>query len=329
MYLAAPTGLQAVDDGRRVADSVELTWLPPVSPHPVDGYRVLREGTVIPIAIVSEPSAVVSLQADQAQEFYVVAQYDAGVGDPSDPVQLDYEVPTLDPVEPKIGYQGEELFVDVGGQSLYLLQGQSSVDLGPDIEVLDLDVRDVARAVVHVQIAADAAIGPVDLTVDGPMGRFVFNAAFDVRNGADAPSIRDLTPKAIGQGEEATLTLDATVDFAAPPAIGTDEDLLVTGPVEVDGHTVTVPIAASTRARVGLHTLTIDDGERLYTADLQVDERLSHLKNGCCSTFPCAGARLAVAVAAGASMARTASRTTSLGPMTRRAGGRLRRTTWP
>jgi hypothetical protein len=286
VFLAAPENLAAVGDGRAVADQVELAWDPPVSPHEVLGYSVYREGTATPLVEVDSPDAVVPLAADAPQTFTVTARYDVGEGDASDPLTLDYEVPALDVVDPDRGYQGDELYVAIEGRSLYLLQGASTVDLGPDVEVLGLDVRDVGRAVAHLRIADGAALGPVDLVVDGPSGSYAFPAAFDVLDGADAPAIRSVDPEAVGQGETVDLDLTATVDFAGPVTVTTDGDLLVTGAVTTDRDQARVSIAASTRARVGVHTLTLDDGQRLYTADLQVDERLSHLTNGCCSTSP-------------------------------------------
>jgi hypothetical protein len=210
VFLAAPSGLTAVGGGRTVADEVTLMWAPPVSPHPVQRYQVHREGTVLPIAVVDDTVATVPLLADQPQTYWVDAEYDAGVGDPSEPLALSWEVPVLDEVEPSVGYQGDELFVQLAASSLYLLQGTSTVDFGPGIEVLDLDVRDATFATAHLAIARDAATGGADVTIDGPVGRFVFPSRFGVRDGSDAPRTAASTPPP-SAGEAETVELESTL----------------------------------------------------------------------------------------------------------------------
>ncbi|MEQ1572549.1 MAG: hypothetical protein ABMA64_43415, partial [Myxococcota bacterium] len=282
VFLAAPTGLRAEPPERGVASEVALTWDPPSTPHGVSGYQVFREGVVLPVAVTSGPSASVALAAGQPQVFQVAAVYDAGLGDRSEPLSLDLEVPVLDPIEPAIGYQGDALTLRLSGRSLYLAQDAVDVTFDrSDLEVTAIDVRDVSTAYVSVEIADDAETGPVDVTLDGPAGTFVFASRFDVRDGSDAPRIVSITPDEVSQGATATLAIEASVAFAGPPAVWVDEDLLVTGPVEWQGDAFTVPIAVAAGASPGPHPVSVDDGQRLYTTTLTVTERRTVVRDGC------------------------------------------------
>jgi hypothetical protein len=278
VYLAAPTGLVAdLPEGRPVATSVELDWLPPDTPHPVLGYQVRREDVLIPVATVDGPPVEIPLEGDSPQRFYVTATYAEGAGDPSEILELDIEVPTLQLVEPEVAYQGEELYVRLQGQALFLLQSEATLSLGPEIEVLTLEVRDANTATARVRVSETAAPGPVDLV----LGEFLFEDRFTIRNGADAPHLSRIEPGSLTQGETQLIEIEATELFAAVPTIGTDEELLVTSAVSVEGSVARFELAAAPRATPGPHTLSVDDGERLYTVDIEVDEARAQVQGGC------------------------------------------------
>jgi hypothetical protein len=287
VYLAAPTDLSGPTGEHEVADRVSLEWQPPVSPHPVLSYRVEQEGSAN-ATLASGASAVVGLAPGDSQRFTVTAVYEAGLGDPSEPLQLDVEVPTLRAVEPDTSFQGDELYVRVSGASLYLAEG-AALDLGPDVTVEDVDVIDVETLVARVAISPGAREGAVPVTVDGSRGRFTFPGAFSIRDGADAPRIRRVTPDALRQGDEVVVEIEATVPFAAVPRVTSDEDLVVVSDVvleedpeaAVGGRVARFTLAADTRARLGVHTLEIDDGARPYTVDVQVDEYQAPVQKGC------------------------------------------------
>lgn len=286
VFLAAPTHLSALAVGDRpVATSAVLSWDPPESPHPVIGYEVRREDTAFPVAAVDTPPAIVSLGGEAPQRFTVSALYgDVGgaLGDPSEVLELDIEVPELS-LDPPIAYQGEELYIKIVGQSLYLLQSTAIVSLGPDIDLLDLDVRDTNMATARVKIGMDAATGTVDLVLGSSAGTLVFPDRFTILSGDDAPRIERIDPAFIRQGEERWFEVEATELFAALPAIGTDDDMVVTSAVAVEGQVARFELAVAARARLGAHTLSIDDGDRLYTVELQVDEAVAHVQHGCAS----------------------------------------------
>lgn len=300
VFLAAPTDLVASDlPARAVANEVYLSWTPPVSPHPVLRYVVTERG-VEPLEF-DDAEALWALQPDTAQTFEVRALYDVGLGDPSEALQLSVEVPELVSLQPDQVFAGETAWVAVQGRSLYLLDGVGGMDLGPGTVVREWSVSDVDSARALVEIAPDAAVGTRHVRVEGTQGAFGYADAFRVGDPADAPRIVAVSPATLVQGVEATLVLTASVPFAADG--GTEvlldggDDLVSTGPVMLQGNTATVDVAVSTRARPGVRTLLLDDGQRLWTAELEVSEYVSPPQRSC-SAVPHGPATLSLGGAA-------------------------------
>lgn len=292
VFLAAPSDLAAIlPEGRGVASSVALTWEPPDSPHPVLEYEIYRELLPDPVAIVSAPPATVDLSGGEPLEFYVVARYsdaDGARGDPSETLSLDIEVPELH-LEPEVAYQGDELYLRITGSSLYLLQSEATLDLGSDVEVISLDVRDVSAMTALVRISEDAQTGPTSAVIGTSVGELSFPDRFTVRSGSEAPRIDRITPPSLRQGETRFVEIESTVPFAAIPSVATDDDLIVTSTLSVEGDILRFDLAAAPRAHVGPHTLSIDDGERLYTVEIEVEEYKAQVKDGCAHTPPARG----------------------------------------
>ncbi|MEZ4238844.1 MAG: hypothetical protein R3F59_22360 [Myxococcota bacterium] len=334
VFLAAPTDLVGPAVPHLVATDVLLEWTPPDTPHTVLGYRVHRTLALGPVAEVTVPRARVAVA--EPQEYWVEALYDAGPGDPSAALVLDAEIPRLLSVQPDVAFQGQQLYVHLQGASLYLLDGVAALDFGPDVDVIDLDVLDADTAVARVEIAPDAAVGAAPLELTGTAGAFSFPDRFSIRDGSDAPHIVRVTPALVKQGDQVTVELEATEPFAGPARVQVDDDLVVTGDVEVDGAVVRFDLAVSGASRLGLHSLAVDDGVHLYTADLDVDETVTPLPSGCqgCSGGGPGGGWLALGLVAllrrqGRKSSSRWRRTTRQGPVVRRAGGRLRRSTVP
>ncbi|MCB9688882.1 MAG: hypothetical protein H6735_27825 [Alphaproteobacteria bacterium] len=312
VFLAAPTDLAADLPARPVTQWLPLSWTTPVSPHAVARYELVQDGTRT--TSTAATAVTVPAEAELDGRFVVRAVYDIDgtevAGDDSAQLDLTYEVPAIDPLDPEQVWQGDQVRLRVEGVSLYLVQGASTLACGEGIDVLLTDIVDAGTAEVLVQVDEEAALGPRDLTVDGPVGRFVFEDALTVGDDLDAPRIARVEPASLPQGAEAPIELQATVPFAGPVTVTVDEDLLVTSEPEVDGDLATVSLAASTFARVGAHTLVLDDGRRLWSTTIFVEEVVLGLPEGCGG---CASTRPGVAVgwlAAGLSAAagRRASR---------------------
>lgn len=286
VYLAAPTELTGPSSSRLVASSALLSWTAPVSPHAVRAYHVVEEGREAEAVEVTRTSALMPLVPEGSQVFAVTAEYDAGQGDPSEPLLLDAEVPELLELLPASAFQGDEVWVELQGASLYLLDGVSTVRLGAGVDVLETTVHDVGSATLRVAVGADAEVGPRALEVVGTQGTFVFEDAFDVRSGADGPRITSLLPSGLLQGQQVDFEARASEPFAGPVRVDVGEDLTVVGEVGTDGATARFTLAARGGSRLGPHTVVLDDGARLWTVDVDVDEFVYQAQRNCSTGAP-------------------------------------------
>lgn len=290
VFLPAPTDLRMAVDGRVVGDEIALAWTPPVSTHTVLSYRIepLDGAATEGPWVVFDTSATIPLLRAGARTFDVRAVFDVGVGDPSEPLTVSAEVPELVAVWPGAAFQGDTLRVRVLGHDLYLAQADAALDLGAGIAVHDLEVIDVDEAVAVLAIAPDAATGERDLVIASTWGSFLTERAFNVIAGADAPRIVSVEPETVRQGATVTVTIVASQILAGDVAVDPGDGLLVVRDPIVEGDTVEVDLVVSGDATPGLHTLILDDGARLWTADLVVDERVFAAQTGCggCSGTP-------------------------------------------
>lgn len=288
VFLAPPTKLEGEGPSlRNVGDHVTLTWSAPLSPHTVLGYWVVREGETDPLVQSTDAEATVPLEPDVPQRFQVYAVYDVGLSDPSTALALDIEVPALDLVAPSSGLPGQDVVVRLEGRSLYLLEGATSVDLGADTEVVLIDVVDVGEAVVTAHVVHGAVPGPRDVTLSTPVGTFLFDDAFTIVDPAAAPGLSAFTPDTLTQGETGAFVAEG---IAGPDVLITvDEDLTVVGAPSVNGDSVSFTLRASDTARLGAHTIGVDDGVQLYVVEVEVLDNRSSLRTGC-ATAPAASA---------------------------------------
>lgn len=286
VFLAAPTDLASTSlNLRPVADHVQLSWTAPVSPHPIEAYRVVREGSLDPLVETTKTSATVPLEPGDPQRFQVLAEYDVGLSDPSAVLDLDIEVPTLDLLDPASAAPGADVLVHLTGGSLYLA-ATTTVDFGSDIEILDVDVMDVGEAVLTVHVVHGATPGPRDLTVSGAAGTFRFPGVFWIEDPADAPQILAVDPGSVARGDTAEVVVRASVPFSGDVRLLADGDLRLGAPM-VDGDVLTFSLTARADGRTGGHTLAIDDGDRLYTVPFEVTEPGTAFTS--CSTAPAPG----------------------------------------
>lgn len=284
VFLAAPTALRGPDGPHGVSQAVTLTWEPPVSPWPVTTYEVrdLGSGTT---HTTGATGLTLDLMPGAEQRFEVRAIYDtpfgARAGDPSVPVDLAIEVPEIASLDPVSAFPGESLYVELTGRSLYLLEGVSSVRVLPDLTVGSLEVRDVDRATLLLEVPADAPPSLRDVEISSPRGVFRFDAVFGITDGALAPRILRVEPDSLVQGGEATVRFTSSRAFGESVTVLLDDDLLQVGEPSVSGDQVEVPIVAIGRARPGPHAVILDDGTRLYSADLTVTEYRIPTRSGC------------------------------------------------
>lgn len=282
VFLPAPTDLRSTATGRVVDDRIELTWTPPVSIHAVQAYRI--EAVDLPSDgpwVLFDTVGDVALTPDGARSFQVRAVFDVGVGEPSDPVTISAEVPELLAVWPPAAWPGDAVRVRVAGANLFLTQDTVMAGFGEGVRVDDIEVVDVDHATVLVAIDPEAVPGPRDLVLGGAYGSFDFVGRFDVLDGDDAPRILSIEPDHIEQGETRTVAITASQTFFGELVVDPGEGLLLVSDPVVDGDVARIELFASGDASPGPRTLVLDDGSRLWTADLVVEERRYTVQTGC------------------------------------------------
>lgn len=274
VFLPAPLDLSGPTQPHTVARSITLDWEPPPTALPVEGYVLEELGSG---ATFDSAGTTASVLVDPSWEqvFQVRAVYDGVLGDPSEALTLDVEVPELFEVRPDSVYPGEKVYLSLEGQSLYLLQGASSLSFGtgaPEIEVLDWTVLDVDRARALVEVPLSAEAGPREVVLTGTRGTFRFPERLQVRDAGEAPRITRVEPDQVEQGEQVEIEIHASRPFGTPVEVTLDEELVLGGDPQVDGDKLTISVAALGDARSGAHTLVIDDGTRAYDVEIEVTE---------------------------------------------------------
>lgn len=271
--LARPGAPQAIlGGGRAVAQRVSLTWEPPASRHPVLGYALqLHAGTERGPVNVDAPPAWVTLDPDHPAVASVAARYEIGVSEPSASSPLAVEVPALLGLSPAKAWPGERIWVTLTGRSLYMLDGHTRVAVS-GVVVEAVEVRHADEARLAVRVVEGTAPGPRSVVVSGAHGTATFDDAFLVAPPEDRPTITAVTPDAVRQGTQATVTVRASAPFARAPVVfapATDA-AFVASVNGWSGDTVTLTVAASPASPPGETTIVLDDGERLWTVPVEV-----------------------------------------------------------
>jgi hypothetical protein len=279
VFLAAP-GAPVRLDTQRVGQSVELRWDPPVSPHAVLGYFLWQEGASVAWAVESSEATLV-LDPDLPTAVFVVAEYDVGTGDQSPTTSIEIAVPSLVELRPQAVFPGDHVRLTLDTRDLYMVAGEVTVSLGEGVRVDLVSVEDVGRAVLDVVVDGAAFPGERLLEVSGPQGDGVFEAALVVGAAADAPQVVSVSPKTLTQGRESIVTVTASVAFAGPVTIDAGEYMQLTSAPVTVGSTVVVGLTPSTRAPLGENQLVIDDGLRLWTTSLVVEDYVIPVQSGC------------------------------------------------
>jgi len=304
IFLAAPENLQADVPERFVGQAVPLAWEPPVSPNAVLDYEVRAvlgspgcdETGAAPVS-TSAPEAVWPLSGEAISCVEVVARYDVGggvFGEPSAPLTLGIEVPLLQSLSPERGYAGSVQWVDLVGTSLYLDPARPP-ELGPGATVTQWQVLDAHHGRLQLALDANLPTGSLDLQLTGLYGEASFPEAFEVDDASDAPRILSVTPSSVTQGDDVELVVVASDPWGTEISVDGGADVFTTAPAvrgpapsgtptngtDASNTRLVVPLSISTRARLGERTILIDDGVRLWTVPLTVEEYRAPIRQRC------------------------------------------------
>lgn len=280
VFLGAPTALTRLDEAR-VAQSISLSWVPPISAHDILEYEVWQEGQE-PHRVWAPPAVLpLAPGGEESPRVQVRAIYTQGYGDSSEPLDVEVEVPVLASVLPGVLWPDERVRLSVEGQSLYALDQATEVSLGEDVTVESVTVRDVNRLDLVVKVSATAEEGDLTLVLDGPQGHFVFPGAVQIGDADLSPPGLTLHPERVAQGAEEWLELEFGQQVEGAVQVIAEGGLYV-GPVEpLTDHAVRVRLSVAPDASVGAHTVQVTDGNRWWTHDLHVVEVTYTTSSGC------------------------------------------------
>ncbi len=278
-FLGTPGAPQRVDSSR-VAQEVGLRWDAPESPHPVLDYRLWQVGSTTPL-VVHRADATLPLVPGLPPSVFVTARYAEGESDPSPVTDLGLSIPSLQGVSPALTWPGERVRVAVDVRDLYLADGLTTATLGAGVSVEAVSVDSVTRMHLDVAVSEQAAPGPRELQINGPTGRAIFPDALVVGDAASAPGILSVEPGTLKQGRAASVTFRASEAFAGPVSLDPGAYVRVTGAPQTDGSTVTVELTPTTAAPLGPYTLILDDGQRFWSADVEIEDYVLPVQSSC------------------------------------------------
>ena len=282
--LPAPTELTG-PEGRVIDVRAQLDWSPPDSIHTVLEYRIWRDEEVVDV--VDAPPAEVDLYGDD--RFSVSAVFDVGEGDRSKVLVLDSARPQVLDVDPQQMYQGESLRLTVEGAYLLLVDGDVTADLGEGVTVGDIEVLDVDRCTMEIEIAETAPVGDRVLRLS-TNGVEVADASILVMDGQDRPALVDIEPDRMTQGESALLRIRSSVPLADVPLVDLGEGIVVEKVTLSDDTTVLVDVVAGYQT-VGWRSVELDDGQRVLSGvEFEVEPWAPPVET--CGHVPASGAVL-------------------------------------
>lgn len=288
VYLPAPDDLVGPTE-RTWGTEVPLTWTAPQTGEALVGYRVYLDeqpllDTVFPFATAPAAGPVDSYRVSG---LFRTSLGDLE-GDLCEAVQVEVAVPRLEAIEPSTAWQGEQLRLVLTGSSLLLDSASleaADLYLGEGVELVEVDVQHVDRAVFTVQIGAQAPVGPRDAWLD-IRGVEVFRAeALEIQDGADRPAVLALSPQAVAQGDSETVLITLNSPPAALPTVSFGEGVII-GEVRLDGSTVEVDLSVSNAAAVGSRRVTVDDGLRVLELDDGFRVWATEISVGRCQAAP-------------------------------------------
>jgi hypothetical protein len=121
-----------------------------------------------------------------------------------------------------------------------------------------------------VSVNDDASAGTRALVLTTTHGTHRFEDAFTVIDVAEGPRVLEVFPDQIVQGRSAVIGVWTSEDFAGPVKVFAPEGLLVTAPVDTDGASARLSLAAAGTAAPGQYSVVLDDGARLWSFEVEI-----------------------------------------------------------
>jgi hypothetical protein len=239
-----------------------LTWSPPETQHPVEGYRVYR-GEVLEVE-TGDTSVEVAVLGEGLDVFSVSALYAAGEGDRTGEVSLDGAGIALVGVDPMSVFQGETVRLQIQGRNLLFVQGDVDLDLGEGLEIQELEVFNVDRVQATVWVEEEAPTGLLDVRIRSGSLVGLIPAGLLVLDGAQRPALVRVSPTLVRQGSEVELEIEATAAFEATPAVDLGEGVYVETVVSTGMSRIRTRVIVAFDAPLGEHDLRLDDGIRVF-----------------------------------------------------------------
>ncbi len=253
--LAGPTGVV------HAAEAL-LTWSPPETQHPIEGYRVYR-GEALEVE-TGEPQAEVAVLGEGLDVFSVAALFAAGEGDRTGELSLDGAGIALVGVDPMSVFQGETVRLQIQGRNLLFVQGDVDLNLGEGLEIQELEVFNVDRVQATVWVAEDAPTGLADVRIRSGELDELLPAGLLVLNGAQRPALVRVSPTLVRQSSEVELEIEATAAFDAQPAVDLGEGVYVETVVATGQSRIRTRVIVAFDAPLGEHEVRLDDGVRVF-----------------------------------------------------------------
>jgi hypothetical protein len=286
VYLAQPTDLRAPalrPDGSVAAQTLNLEWDAPDSPHSVTGYRVFRN--MRSIANTVEPSGAIDLVRDE-QRLTVQAEFDTPegtfLGDMSAGLEIFALLPSMTEMRPDHGWQGDMLRVTVTGENLFFSADSIALDLGEGVDTLRVELIDANSALFTIQIAETAPVGEREAILFDGTKTLYTGIDFSLGDGTDRPKLLKVSPSRIRQGQNTTVSIQANVPMGANPIVDLGVGIFVDD-VRVEGDWVHLNIASASTTPLGDHNITIDDGTRVLDGTTLTVRDTIHTPNRVCA----------------------------------------------
>jgi hypothetical protein len=186
-------------------------------------------------------------------------------------IDIEEGFPALLAISPSGQVQGDTLSLQVLGRYTNWQQGVTSAAFNQDITVNTVDVIDSDNLILNITISPLAYVdysspcghiltvttGTVQVAGNTPPSG-VSPSYFCVSQGAE--EITNVSPGTFAQGTSGTVNITGSATYFEPGVslVSFGDSSIITGTVTVNSHTsLSVPIAVSTSATVGYHTVTV------------------------------------------------------------------------